>query len=632
MQESEFCFHNVEWPASGAHIIGPVAWLRGWIVGKSGHDFIDVRVKHNGHICLGIIGLPRVDLAAHFKPENQWLPAEFILGVPVTEGAVTFALEAMDANGTWHHLHDLPLTIAADGEPCPRVEGRLEEINGNICTMRDAHHPFHGHLDQPEERAPLRHGRLAVFGWLLDETGPLSRAAATTDGLVFNHLAHSLQDDSLASKVSHPGARHARLRGAVDFPATLNSPPCLRVYAIRPDQSVHLCFAKRISPSVSEKKIISTSAVALSPITNCSLPALPSGRPRRLLIVLRSLQPDDSALRALDLARKFYAEKSWAVRIVSTEDGPLRQAFEQVDAESLIVSPELLLTAPDEAAARHAFDQLKRQIWWKHLDAVAVFNSVCGWAASMARTQGIPVLFDCLEVETMSTDPTASSAVRTLLQASWREADAICYGSRVAAKAQESVLHEIPAEIIPLWHTPDVSPAAATTGESRRAIAPLRMVDWLRRSHADVFARWQFFQGPAPINFIERLHELDDRHNAGLVQHRMDWNVDDIAIVLGPLFDRGPLRPLLDAAAKGIPFAAPDTPITREYFHDCRLPMIDEANPLAPLHFFLQYDRDPSLFAKEAEFAREYIRERHAPEHWLPRWSALLDSAAAARG
>ena len=183
-----------------------------------------------------------------------------------------------------------------------------------------------------------------------------------------------------------------------------------------------------------------------------------------------------------------------------------------------------------------------------------------------------------------------------------------------------------------MWHTPDMAPLTIRDRDMRTALAPLRTIERLRRCHPEVFARWKFFQGPASINAIERLHEMDDRHNTGLLQHRPDWNVNDIDLVLGPLFDRGPLRPLLDAAAKGIAFAAPDTPTTREYFADCRLPLIDETNPLAPLNILLQHDKYASLFDREAEFAREYVRSHHAPAHWLPRWAALLESVSASRG
>ena len=88
MRESAVCFHNLEWPPDGARLAGPVVWLRGWIVGQPGHDFIDIRVRDAaGAVHLGVLGLPRVDLAAHFKAARPWLPAEFILGAPVSDGA-----------------------------------------------------------------------------------------------------------------------------------------------------------------------------------------------------------------------------------------------------------------------------------------------------------------------------------------------------------------------------------------------------------------------------------------------------------------------------------------------------------------------------------------------------------------
>jgi hypothetical protein len=159
MRESAACFHNLEWPPEGARLAGPVVWLRGWIVGKPGHDFIDVRVRHGGGAHLGVLGLPRTDLAAHFSAGRPWLPAEFILGVPAADGPVSLVLEAMDAHGGWSPLQTIALVVAPDGAPPPRVEGRLETRPEGTWTVRDAHHPFHGHLDDPGPAPALAHGR-----------------------------------------------------------------------------------------------------------------------------------------------------------------------------------------------------------------------------------------------------------------------------------------------------------------------------------------------------------------------------------------------------------------------------------------------------------------------------------------
>lgn len=631
MQESERCFHNLEWPPENARLAGPVVWLRGWIVGKAGHDFIDVRVRHGGGIHLGVLGLPRVDLAAHFRAARPWLPAEFILGVPVADGPVTLALEAMDAHGAWHELQSIALTIASDGSPAPRVEGRLETLPGGTWTVRDAHHPFHGHLDEPGAAPCPRQGRAPVFGWLLDETRPLASVLATTDTLVFNHLEHSLTDEALAAKVPQfAAARHARLRGEVDLPATLIHPTCLRVYAISSDGTVTLCFAQRLSP-VGQSAPPARAEPSYPPILPRALPALPSGRPRRLLLVVRSLWPNDATLRALDLARHLIASNQWAARLVSTEDGPLRRDFAQTDVESLVVNPEPLFSARDETALRQALAGLRRQIWWSHLDAVAVFDPVCGWAISLAQQQSIPVLFDCLADEPMEADRTAIPAVRDFLRASWREATAVCFASAAAARAQQEHLAGRPAVIVPQWHSPDLPASGGATG-ARVALAPLRTVDWLARQHPVVAARWSFRQGPAGLNSAERLVRQDDHCNAPALQRSADWSVRDLALCLGPLYGRGPLRPVLDAAACGLPLAAPRTPTTVEWFADTRLSLVDCDNPLALAHALLAYDAQPGLFQRESAAASARIQARHSPRELLPRWAGLLAAVAAARG
>ena len=647
MRESATGFHNLEWPPEGARLAGPVAWLRGWIVGRADHDFIDVRVRHGGGTHLGVLGLPRTDLAAHFQADRPWLPAEFILGVPVSDGPVSLTLEAMDAHGGWHPLQIIVLTIAPDGTPPPRIEGRLENRPEGSWTVRDAHHPFHGHLDEPGPTPALAHGRAPVFGWLLDEMRPLAAVLATTDTLVFNHLAHNLTDEKLATKVAHPGATRARLRGPVDCPATLVFPACLRVYAVSPDGSVHLCFAQRIIPNVGvsllalpDEQIASKLAPTKNPeaglhlgppVTHQPLPALPSGRPRRLLLVVRSLLPNDATLRALDLARHLVSSHRWAARLVAAEDGPLRREFEAGGVESLVVDPGPLFAAGDATALEHALHALQRQILWKHLDAVAVFDPVCGWAITLARRQNIPVLFDCSDVAPVEPDPTASPAVQALLRESWRSASAVCLASRSAARAQFSRLGDRPAELVPVWHTPGLAALPPPPG-ARVILAPLRTVHWLTRHHPDTAARWIFRQGPAGQVDAERLAQLDDAFNLPTLQRTGDWSVDGLALCLGPLFDRGPLRPVIDAAAAGIPVVAPRLALTEEIFHDTRIPLVDEANPLALAHALLAWAALPASYQREAAAIAAEFRARHDPAHLLPQWERLLATVAAGRG
>lgn len=642
MQASERCYHNLEWPAPGSRIAGPVLWLRGWVVGQPGHDFIDVRVRHAGATHLGVLGLPRVDLATHFNSTRSWLPAEYILGVPVSDGPVTLVVEAMDSWGAWHLLESISLHIAPDGLSAPRMEGRLEKSQDGTWTVRDAHHPFHGHLDQPGPTPRLHHGRAPVFGWLLDESRPLAAVLATTDTLVFNHLDYSLTDDVLAAKVpQHAGASHARLRGQVDYPATAPDPACLRVYAVSPDGTVTLCFAQRLTPQGGTRPpggLVGNATGGARPeaglhlyptLPHRALPTLSSARPRRLLFIVRSLWPNDESLRALDLARFLTSSHRWAARVVSTEDGPLRLDFEAAGVESLIVNPGPLLAAREESALTRALVELQRQVWWGHLDAVAVFDPVCGWAITLARRLNIPVLFDCQSDTPLEPDPTAIPAVQSLLREGWGSATALCFNSAVAAHAQHGRLGHVAAEIIPPWHSPRLPEPAPG---ARLVLAPLRTVDWITRHHPATAARWTFRQGPAGRVDDERLARQDDAFNVPTLQRPTGWSLDGVALCLGPLFARGPLRPVIDAAAAGIPVVAPRLPLTEELFHDTRVSLVDNSNPLALAHALLAWEALPVSYQCEAAALAPLFRARHDPADLLPRWERLLATVASMRG
>ncbi len=374
----------------------------------------------------------------------------------------------MDADGRLHNIRHLAVTIAYDGMPPPRVEGRIEAASGGSWTMRDAHHPFHGHLDAPGTAPTLRDGRLPVFGWLLDETRPLAAVLATADGLVFNHLEHSRNDAALAARIAHPRASTARLRGAVDFPATASAPACLRVYAVSHDNTVTLCFASRVQPAEAPPLSIATPVLPVAPPEQ-ALPSLSSGRPRRLLFVLRSLFPSDATLRALDLVRHLVASHRWAARIVATEDGPLRQEFEAAGAESLVLDPGALLAATTVDAMQRALLALERQIRFDHLDAVIVNDAVCGWAMTFAQRRHIPILFDCSATIPIAPDATAIPEVQALQRAGWQSASLVCFASASAAAAQQVVLGGRPSAFVGQWHTPGLEACRRRAKLARRA-------------------------------------------------------------------------------------------------------------------------------------------------------------------
>jgi hypothetical protein len=111
-----------------------------------------------------------------------------------------------------------------------------------------------------------------------------------------------------------------------------------------------------------------------------------------------------------------------------------------------------------------------------------------------------------------------------------------------------------------------------------------------------------------------------------------DWKVQDLNLCLGPLFSRGPLRPIFDALALNIPTVGVKAPSLEEFLAGTRLPLVGEDNPLAMAHALLARDTRSDYLQGETEAAGMRIRTLHSPEKLLPKWKTLLNTVAASRG
>jgi len=588
MQESEIGFHEIEWPAPDTAVAGPLVWLRGWVVGKPGYDFTDVRVVSPAGIHLAVLGLPRPDLAAHFKSARRWLPSEFVVGVPATvTGRTEYSIEAMDEYGNWHRLRNLAVQVNSAGENSPRIEGHVILQPGESATGRTPHLPFHGHLDLPEAGAPMRFGRVAVFGWLLHETQTIRSVFATVNGLVFNTLESGLTDESLAIKLpQHQNARHARLRGEVDVPPTVASPACLRVYAELADGTVALCFAQRIAIGTAPFTPDRIPAIPLD-ASGKKLPALPSGRPRRLLIATKTLQPDEGTLRALDVVRHLIASNRWAVRLVVSEDGPLHSAFEAAECAVQIIDPAAYFAARDETAIDRTLSTLERQIWWRHLDAVAIFDSSCTWAERLAQRKRLPVFADPADdLLWFSPEPIFSADAKAPLSAPIRG------------------LSDHGAGVL------------------------LHAADQLTRRHGKSIATRKIILTDVRNTTEERLFKADARLATGIGPDIRPPFAATAAIVC-PAFAGHPHRALLSAAAAGVPLITTPTPALTRVFGPNDVNFVSPGNPLALAHAIADLLANPSTNERRAAAAARITEANFAPARQLARWQELLESVVA---
>lgn len=576
--------HHLEWPAPGATVAGPVVWLRGWAVARPDLELADVRVRHGDRTHLGVRGLPRPDVAAHLGSARPWLPAEFVVGVPLPDGPATLLLEGRDGGGNWHPLQELGLIVAPAGAVSPRVEGELVTQPGGTVTERGTHLPFHGHLDAPTATG----GLVTLFGWVLHEHQAVRRVLATVDGLVFHHVAHGLEDPDLATRVpDRPAARHARFKGEIELPDTLPDPACLRLYAELADGSVALCFARRVRPAPA-----ATGALATRPsdppraMASAGLPDFPSGRPRRLLFAVGTLEPAEATFRALDLARAFAGGGRWVARLVAAEDGPLHRAFEDAGCAVQTVDLRARFAAGTPAARTEAETVLARRLWWAHLDAAVLFDETSAWLEPLARARGLAVFADR-------------------------------------------------PEAFP-WAAPDATWTHDPTGPLVVPIRGLTVHGAGLLRHALVRLARTAALGDRAVHFPALGEtEAEQRFRADLAEDEpgrflLEPPPAGVAAVISPALGQPPVRALLAAVAAGIPVITTPVPALSPAFGPQEITVVPAGNPPALAHALADTLARPEAARRRAQAARRIAARRPSFAETLTRWSDALATTIAA--
>jgi glycosyltransferase involved in cell wall biosynthesis len=313
-----------------------------------------------------------------------------------------------------------------------------------------------------------------------------------------------------------------------------------------------------------------------------SLPPFASGRPRRLLLVVRTLQPDDGTLRALDIVRFLAGQGRWVPRLVAAEDGPLRSDFEEGGCPVQLVNPKDFFAATEPAAVQAALVSLGREIWWQHLNAVAVFDPASTWAEKLARQRGIAVF----------ADPAGSVA--------W-------FAPRPGL-------------------TPEASAGfvAPIRGQARHGASVLReAVDHLTRHHPSLLAGRGIVVTDVRESSEEALFRADLAMDLspGLTASASPAMA---AAVVCPAFADHPHRNLLSALAAGVPLITTTTPMLSSALGPNEMRIVPPGNPLALAHAIADLVANPAAARRRAEAAQRIVLACHAPDTQLPCWLGLL--------
>jgi glycosyltransferase involved in cell wall biosynthesis len=275
MIETPHAFFCLESPAAGETPPAGRVVCRGWLVAKPGKHFADLRARVGTRVYPGVYGLPRRDLAVHFRSRDSHLLAAFEQPLRLAAGSNSIVFEVCTLAGEWLAVHTLELTAGpapgstvappahaplravefarglhlllrrAAGEQHPDWPSLATELAAAIphpCTTRFAHAPFHGHFDEPAALARGAFGRVDLIGWLFHETEPIRRVFATFDLQAVQELQAAGDYAGVPARFPQfANSADCRWHGFVDTPAQLPQPRCLRLYAELADGSWHLC-------------------------------------------------------------------------------------------------------------------------------------------------------------------------------------------------------------------------------------------------------------------------------------------------------------------------------------------------------------------------------------------------------
>lgn len=274
MSENAFNFSHIESPASGASLAQGRHAVNGWVWAKPGGVIVDVRARIGAMIFAGIHGLPRADLAAHFKTGRPWALAGFTVAIDLVPGPVSVVLEALEIDGRWRAFQTLTYEVGAANPPVHfglpsgslrwidyghglrlLLQATIRQPEKSLPTLadelaaelpyprvlRDAPAPLLGFVDEPASVCCSRFGRIPAFGHLFHPQLRTKRILATVDLQSWQTLEiHRPSPGPAAHYAEYPYAQACAFVGLVDVPAQLPNPVSLRLYAELEDGSMHL--------------------------------------------------------------------------------------------------------------------------------------------------------------------------------------------------------------------------------------------------------------------------------------------------------------------------------------------------------------------------------------------------------
>lgn len=297
--------------------------------------------------------------------------------------------------------------------------------------------PFQGALEEMAAQTAVQYDQLLVTGWVSHREQRIVALTALLDTRTPLPLVHGL--DRADAGTLFPdlidGAR-SRFAGLLPIPLAAPQPLALRIFATLENGRQELVFLKRFRPvlvsgrgtdlpSFSAGKF-ARAAWALhrsarspvipdqdfrrelhaawqayrhaAPVMGALPPARtdsPSASPRPLCVTLvtHNLNFEGAPLFLLEYARYLATQPGWQVRVISPQDGPLREAFTKAGATVELIEAEALPSARTDEAFTATLQKLAATPGWNKTDVIVANTLVAFWAVHLAQLLRKPALF-----------------------------------------------------------------------------------------------------------------------------------------------------------------------------------------------------------------------------------------------
>ncbi len=299
--------------------------------------------------------------------------------------------------------------------------------------------PLYGCLEEPGQLVRTNHGLLSINGWLAHATRAITRVTAFIDPRMPAQLEYGLPRRDVAAEFGDlRGASRCHFTGQVFVPGSHPEPWGL-VVGVELEDGEHLvAFARRLwgppfapdipgeLPPYSEGRfgvaalaVLATGgwravrhaaadlAVAndtyrrhASPLVGqeqvrYQTPAasLPLPRGLSVVIVNDNFSLGGAALFAFEFACYLSHQLGWKVRLVTPQDGPLRQLCAEAGIPVEIIAGAPIAAEPSAREFRRRVAVLAAGCGWRESDVVIVNTMVAHWAVHLAKALKKPTLF-----------------------------------------------------------------------------------------------------------------------------------------------------------------------------------------------------------------------------------------------